>query len=184
MDTVADVPGPATSGFTSAPSGAVLARVVVGVDEENGQSLLGFALRLGLTVEQADDAVQEVLLRLFRTLTSGVVVDDPKGWSFRTIYRIAMDEHRLRRRLNGLRDRLGWAEAEPPRPDDVGRISLWSDVDRLPARQRQVLYLRYKADLTFDEIATTMGITAGGARAVANKALASLRNRMPAEDRP
>ena len=161
-----------------------MARVVIGLDEENGQSLLGFGRRLGLTVEQADDAVQEVLLRLFRTLTSGVVVDDPKGWAFRTMYRIAMDEHRLRRRLNGLRERLGWAEGQRARPDDLGRISLWSTVDGLPARQRQVLYLRYKADLTFDEIAATMGITAGGARAVANKALTSLRNRIPPEDRP
>ena len=57
-------------------------------------------------------------------------------------------------------------------------------MDGLPARQRQVLYLRYKADLTFDEIAATMGITAGGARAVANKALTSLRSRIPLEDRP
>ena len=175
---------PTANGYAAAPSGPAMARVVVGVDEENGQSLLGFARRLGLTVEQADDAVQEVLLRLFRTLTSGVVVDDPKGWSFRTMYRIAMDEHRLRRRVNGLRERLGWVEGQRSGQDDVARISLWSDVDRLPARQRQVLYLRFKADLTFEEIASTMGITAGGARAVANKALISLRRRMPAEDRP
>ncbi len=160
-----------------------MARVVIRVDEEHGQSLVGFACRMGLTADQADDAVQEVLLRLFRTLMRGVTVDDPKGWSFRTMYRIAMDEHRLRRRLGGLRERLGWAEGQRTRPDDASRISLWSDVDGLPARQRQVLYLRYKADLTFDEIAVTMGITAGGARAVANKALISLRSRIPMEDR-
>ncbi len=159
-----------------------MARLVIRVDEDHGQDLLGFACRMGLSVDQADDAVQEVLLRLFRTLMGGVVIDDPKGWSFRTMYRIAMDEHRLRRRLGGLRERLGWVESQRARPDDVSRISLWSDVDLLPARQRQVLYLRYKADLTFEEIALTMGITAGGARAVANKALISLRSRNPKEN--
>jgi len=183
-DTVGDVPRPAELGDTAAPSGAVPARVVVDVDEAHGASLFGFAYRLGLTSEEADDAVQEVLLRLFRTLSSGVVVDDPKGWSFRTRYRIAMDQHRLRRRVSGLRERLGWVEGQRAHPDDDRRISLWSEVDRLPMRQRQVLYLRFKADLTFDEVASTMGITAGGARAVANKALTSLRTRMRAEDQP
>jgi len=177
------MPGPTAHDYESAPPAAALAGVVVDVDEQYGQSLFGFARRLGLTVEQADDAVQEVLLRLFRALTEGSVVEDPKSWSFRTMYRLAMDEHRLRRRVNGLRERLGWLEGQRATPDATRGISLWSDVDRLPARQRQVLYLRYKADLTYDEVAATMGITAGGARAVANKALASLRSRIDTEDR-
>ena len=93
-----------------------------------------------------------------------------------------MDEHRLRRRLDGLRERLGWTQRLGREEDVAGSISLWSDVDRLPARQRQVVYLRYKADLTFDEIASTMGITAGGARAIVNRAMTSLRTVIDRED--
>ncbi|HEY7970034.1 MAG TPA: sigma-70 family RNA polymerase sigma factor, partial [Candidatus Limnocylindrales bacterium] len=132
---------------------AGLAQVVTDVDERHGQALFGFARRLGLGPDQADDAVQEVLMRLYRALEGGTVIDDARGWSFRTIYRIAMDEHRLRRRLDGLRERLGWTQRLGREEDVAGSISLWSDVDRLPARQRQVVY---KADLTFDEIASTM----------------------------
>jgi RNA polymerase sigma-70 factor (ECF subfamily) len=163
-------------------SATVLAQIVIDVDEHEGQALLGFARRLGLTNEQADDAVQEVLLRLFRTLTSGTAVSDPKAWSYRTVYRIAMDEHRLRRRINGLRERLGLTEERRAQEDIATRMSLWRDVDQLPARQRQIVYLRYKADLPFDDIAAIMGITAGGARAGANKALKSLRVVLDRED--
>jgi RNA polymerase sigma factor (sigma-70 family) len=152
-----------------------IAQVVVSLDERDGQALFGFARRLGLAPDEADDAVQEVLLRLFRALQAGTQVADPRAWSFRALYRIAMDEHRLRRRLGGIRERLARMEDRQRTDDRAVRISLWNDVDRLPARQRQVLYLRYKADLSFADIATVMNITAGGARAVANKALQSLR---------
>ena len=160
-----------------------MARVVIRVDEEHGQSLVGFACRMGLTADQADDAVQEVLLRLFRTLMRGVTVDDPKGWSFRTMYRIAMDEHRLRRRLGGLRERLGWAEGQRARPDDASRISLWSDVDACRRASGRCSTSATRRISRSTRSPSTMGITAGGARAVANKALISLRSRIPMEDR-
>lgn len=161
-----------------------LAQIVIEVDERHGHALFGFALRLGLASDQADDAVQEVLMRLYRTLEAGTAIGDPRGWSFRTIYRIAMDEHRLRRRLEALRDRLGRTQRFSGGDDIARRVSLWSDVDRLPARQRQIVYLRYKADLTFEEIAATMGITAGGARAIVNRAMTSLRAVVEREGEP
>jgi hypothetical protein len=65
---------------------AGLAQVVTDVDERHGQALFGFARRLGLGPDQADDAVQEVLMRLYRALEGGTVIDDARGWSFRTIY--------------------------------------------------------------------------------------------------
>jgi RNA polymerase sigma factor (sigma-70 family) len=60
-------------------------------------------------------------------------------------------------------------------PDPAGRISIWTTVDRLPSRQRQVLYLRYRADLPFEDIGRILGITAGGARRISAKGLDRLR---------
>src|SRR5918992_6099212 len=81
-------------------------RVLEQLQAERGQAMFGFARRLGLTDEQASDAVQETLLRLWRELRRGRPVEDRAAWAFRTIYRIAMDEHRLSRRVAGLRARL------------------------------------------------------------------------------
>jgi DNA-directed RNA polymerase specialized sigma subunit, sigma24 homolog len=60
-------------------------------------------------------------------------------------------------------------------------LSVWAAVDRLPPRQRAVLYLRYRADLSYDRIAAVMGITANGARNDASVATASLRRRLMIE---
>jgi RNA polymerase sigma factor (sigma-70 family) len=168
---------------TREPLGIADPRLLEQLQAERGQALFGFARRLGLTDEQATDAVQETLLRLWRELRAGRPVDDRPAWAFRTIYRIAMDEHRLSRRVAGLRDRLsrsGRTEVVA-RSGEVDRDELlvvWAEVDRLPIRQRHVLYLRYRADLPFDEIGAVLGITAGAARTLAGRALDSLRRRL------
>lgn len=157
-------------------------RLVEELQEQRGQALFGFARRLGLTDEQAADAVQETLLRLWRELHRGRPIDDRAAWAFRTIYRIAMDEHRLRRRLGGLRDRLqregGHPSSRSEATDRDDSMTVWAQVDRLPTRQRHVLYLRYRADLCFDDIAAVLGITPGAARTLASRALERVRREL------
>ncbi|MBA3799463.1 MAG: sigma-70 family RNA polymerase sigma factor [Geodermatophilaceae bacterium] len=157
-------------------------RLVEELQEQSGQALFGFARRLGLTDEQAADAVQETLLRLWRELHRGRPIDDRAAWAFRTIYRIAMDEHRLRRRLGGLRDRLqregGHPSSRSEATDRDDSMTVWAQVDRLPTRQRHVLYLRYRADLCFDDIAAVLGITPGAARTLASRALERVRREL------
>jgi RNA polymerase sigma-70 factor (ECF subfamily) len=148
--------------------------VVERVDLGQGQNLFGLARRAGLDDQAAEDAVQETLVRLWLEVRSGTDVLDPPAWSFRTVYRIAMDQHRVRRRLREIVERLG-RQPPPPAPDMVQQLTIWSLVDRLPLRQRQVIYLRYRADMTFEEIALVMAITPSGARAHSAKAKANLR---------
>jgi hypothetical protein len=81
-------------------------RVVSSLHERRGQDLYGLAIGLGLSHEDASDAVQEGLLRLWRELLAGVDIRDLDAWAFRTTYRLAIDQHRLRRRVAGLLPRL------------------------------------------------------------------------------
>jgi DNA-directed RNA polymerase specialized sigma24 family protein len=103
------------------------------------------------------------------------VIANPRAWAFRSIYRLAMDEHRLDRRLRLLVGRLGARGGGGSRPDLTDRIAVWSEVDRLPERQRQVIYLRYRADLAYEEIGQTLGITSSAARSHATQAVDRLR---------
>jgi RNA polymerase sigma-70 factor (sigma-E family) len=48
----------------------------------------------------------------------------------------------------------------------------------LPQRQREVLVLRYWADLTHADIAQTLGIAEGSAKSAASRGLAALRNQL------
>jgi RNA polymerase sigma-70 factor (ECF subfamily) len=145
------------------------------VDQDHGQGLLGLAIRSGLPHDAAEDAVQEALVRLWREVRRGVEILDPRAWTYRTLYRIAMDEHRVRRRAADIAATLSTRTWKSLDPDIAQRISIWALVDQLPTRQRQVLYLRYKADLSYDQIAAVMGISASAARAHATFATERLR---------
>ena len=154
--------------------------VVLDLERRHGQALFGFVRGLGLSDPQAADAVQEVLLRLWSELQAGRSIEQPKAWAFRAIYRLAMDQHRLQRRIGAIAERLGRSAAAS---DDRGRdaddrVAVWAEVAGLPARQRQVLYLRYRGDLTFEQIGLVMGITASAARSHATQATATLRRRL------
>ena len=46
-----------------------------------------------------------------------------------------------------------------------------------------MLYLRFRADLAFEDIGTTLGITASAARSHCSQALAILRDRLSGEGR-
>jgi RNA polymerase sigma-70 factor, ECF subfamily len=171
--------GPADDGDLARVARATA--IVDELDARHGQELFGLARRSGLSDGAAEDAVQDALLRLWLEVRGGVDIIDPKAWTFRTLYRVAMDQHRVRRRMAELVDRLSLA---PPRVldrDEARRISVWELVDRLPLRQRQVLYLRYKADMTFEQAASVMGITASAARAHATFAGVRLRERLGEE---
>lgn len=148
------------------------------LQDAEAQALFGFVRRLGLSDEQADDAVQEVLARLLTEYGRGILIADPRAWAYRSIYRIAMDHHRLRRRIEAVVTRLGRQPERPMVVEDVDRVAVWSEVDRLPVRQRQVIYLRYRADLPFESIGQVLGITPSAARSHATQALVTLRARL------
>jgi RNA polymerase sigma factor (sigma-70 family) len=143
----------------------------------DAQALFGFVRRLGLSDEQADDAVQEVFTRLLAEHRRGIVIANPRAWAYRSIYRLAMDQHRLRTRLRAVVGALGIRTPRPP-TDETDRIAVWGEVDRLPLRQRQVVYLRHRSDLGYEEIAQALGITASAARSHATQAMATLRTRL------
>jgi RNA polymerase sigma factor (sigma-70 family) len=155
-------------------------QIVEDVNARSGQQLFGFARRLGLRDDEADDAVQEALLRLWRTVHDGTALDSPVAWTYRTTYRLAMDRHRLRRRAQALVERFSPAPAHDSDNSDE-LVAVWSEVDRLPLRQRHVLYLRYRADLTFEVIARVLDIEASSARSAATRGMATLRERLGQE---
>ena len=162
---------------------AVRERTVRVLYRRRAQEMFGFARRLGLADEDASDAVQETMMRLWRELESGAEIRDPDAWAFRALYRLGMDSHRLRRRLAGLSERLLSVGVSRPQLDGdparrVETDAVWQAVDRLPERQRAVLYLRFRSDLPYERIGLALGISAGAARGHASTGLATLRRRL------
>lgn len=153
------------------------AAAIAHLGDRERQALFGFVRRLGLSDEQADDAVQEVFARMLAVQRDGISIANHRAWAYRSIYRLAMDEHRLRARVAALIDRIvAWPARQAT--DVTDRIAVWAEVTRLPPRQQQVIYLRYRADLEYEEIGEVLGVTASAARSHAAQAMARLRARL------
>jgi RNA polymerase sigma-70 factor (ECF subfamily) len=158
------------------------AEVVTELHELHGPRLFDFARHQGLSDQQAADAVQDAMLRLWRELQRGARIDNPVAWIYRTTYRLAMEQHRFRRALARVLPRLAPAHPTYAGPETSDSVAVWSMVDQLPVRQRQVLYLHFASDMTFDHVADVIGISPSAARTHASRALATLRIAMAGED--
>jgi RNA polymerase sigma factor (sigma-70 family) len=157
-------------------------QVVVELLDARGREMWGYARHLGLTPEEADDALQETLLRLWSVLGSGSDVRDATAWAYRTLQRVCVDEHRWQRRVRRVGERLGLTaprSVELPAGDELG---IWSAVERLPERQRLAVYLRYRADLSFNDIGRVLGIQPASARSHVSRGLETLRGLVSMEE--
>ncbi|MFL5646481.1 MAG: RNA polymerase sigma factor, partial [Chloroflexota bacterium] len=77
------------SGADASPVAAD-AVTVTELHDAHGAALYDFARHLGLNDEQAADALQEAMLRLWRELQRGTLIERPPAWLYRTVYRLAM----------------------------------------------------------------------------------------------
>jgi DNA-directed RNA polymerase specialized sigma24 family protein len=125
----------------------------------------------------ADDAFQETFLSALRAYPRLRPDSNLKAWVLTIAHRKAMDVHRARTRhpvpVAEIHDGAG-ASAAPP-PPDPGPGDHWQRVRALPDRQREVLTLRYAADLTHAEIAAALDCSEEAARRAAADGLKTLR---------
>jgi RNA polymerase sigma-70 factor (ECF subfamily) len=159
--------------------------------------LYGFLYRLTSRREEAEDLVQEVFVRVVRTI--GDYRDDGRfeGWLFKIATNLARDRMRRIRRMaetvslvsvpdTHLDRRVGPNSSGPENGGLAERTMAAADeADRLqraiaglPEAQREVILLRHYAGMSFPEIAEMMGTPLGTALARAHRGLANLRECM------
>jgi RNA polymerase sigma factor (sigma-70 family) len=126
----------------------------------------------------ADEAFQETFLSALRAYPRLRADSNLRGWVLTIAHRKALDIHRARGRnpvpVAEIHDRaVDGARASADGPDDN-----WERVRALPPRQREVLTLRYAADLTHAEIAHALGCSEEAARRAAADGLKTLRKEL------
>jgi RNA polymerase sigma-70 factor (ECF subfamily) len=70
------------------------------------------------------------------------------------------------------------AVAADPSEETTLRLALVEALAHLPRRQREAVALRYLADLSIDEVARTLGVSAGTVKQSVHRALRTLRDRV------
>lgn len=125
---------------------------------------------------EAEEVAQEALVRAY--LRWRRVAPYAEAWVARVAANLALDRHRRRARQRR-HDVQVTTAARSHAPDVasglVDRLDLVEGLRRLPRRQREVVALRYLADVSESETARLLGCTTGTVKTHAHRGLAALR---------
>src|SRR5881396_1989105 len=144
--------------------------------------LLQYARRITGDREQARDVVQETFVR-FQSNGALRREDEPATWLFTVCRNAALNVCRKERRIMYLDEELIEArESEQPMPFDQLEQKeaagfLLRIVATLPARQQEVIQLKFQDDLIYQQIAKIMKTTANNVGVLLHTALKTLRQR-------
>lgn len=137
--------------------------------------LVRAAVLFGCREQDAEDAVQDALIRCYGAWGRVSAADDRDAY----VYRVLVNGI-TRGRRRKWRGEVPYEELpEPPPIDDLAATvslsqSIRASLGRLGPEQRQVLVLRYFADLTEAQIATVLRIAPGTVKSRASRAVAAL----------
>ena len=147
-----------------------------------------YVLLMDRRPEDAEDIVQDVFDRAFAAWRDGRgPAGRPLPWLLVIARRLLVDRWRRRRLIAWLplrgRHQLDDVETDTPEPGGADRLAeerefwLWLEAlsNSLPARQRELLFLRYQRDLSDEEIGEVLGLSPSGVRSLAARAIAALR---------
>ena len=175
----------AALGFSSLLSDERLTRRAVGGDDRAfaaifrryHQSLYRFCLSIVGNPEDAQDALQNTMLKVMRALPGEERQIELKPWLYRIAHNESIDLLRRRRETRQLdveQVAPGYGLAEDAATRERLR-RLLADLRELPERQREVLVLREMSGLDFDEIGTALDTSPAVARQTLYEARQSLR---------
>jgi RNA polymerase sigma-70 factor (sigma-E family) len=138
-------------------------------------SLYGHAYRVAYRLlgsrDEAADAAQEACARAYARWSRVSRHASPDAWVSRVASNLALDVFRRRsvaqRKSRGLRDDVAALDGE--------RVDLHRALDVLPKRQREVVMLRYVADMSEAAVAAALRCSVGNVKSNASRGLATLR---------
>jgi len=139
-----------------------------------------YALRLTRNAAAAQDLVQETLLRGWRSRGKLRSAEAARVWLLRIATNLHRDQCRMARQIEPI-----VAEPVDRAPPLVGKLDRQECVERalaaldeLPPRQRQVMHLITIEQLSHDEAAEVIGITAEALKSSLSQARRQMRERL------
>ena len=134
--------------------------------------------RLG-DVHEAEELVQEALLRAYKNRAELLTEDDVAAWTTVVVGRLVIDRLRVRGRSVNVAEvpegtRVGRDTADVVVARDEARMAL-DALDSMPARQAAVLWAREVEGQAYDEIGRRFGMTEPAVRSILTRARKALR---------
>lgn len=148
--------------------------------------LYGYLRSLRISVDKAEDVIQEVFLRLADHLAKGEEETNLRSWTFQVAHNLAMDIHRNAQRHKLYREVDGGTEMELAdsgsnpeqqylQKEELKRVEV--AMENLTEKQRSGLLLRAQG-LKYGEIASVLGVSEQRAIVLVKRALLRLSGGM------
>jgi len=161
-------------------SGPDLQERVTRLFQETREDVYRYLLTLGLHPPQAQEAAQEVFLRLYAALKKGETIENPRGWIFRVAHNFGLKVRGAQVSEEafdpGLESRLR-AVGGNPEQDLLERermLRFHHAVEGLSEQQRRCLFLRMEG-LRYPEIGAALGISASAVGEFLRRAVGRLK---------
>ncbi len=158
-----------------------------------GSSLLGYFYRNTGKISDAEDLVQDVFMRVVKSLNRYDEREKFHLWLFRIAHNLLIDywrKHKIKLESE-IGDELG-VFGRNIANDDIDPVTALSNketydklqkaLDELPASQKEVLLLRYFSGLSFEEISEISGTPIGTSLARAHRGLERLKTMLKNAD--
>jgi len=166
--------------FRQPQSGPELQEQVAQLYIETREDVYRYLLTLGVHPPKAQEAVQEVFLRLYTSLKKGEKIESLRGWIFRVAHNYGL---KVRARQSteerfdpafetSLASPAATAERDLLDREKMSRLN--SAVEGLSEQQKRVLFLRMEG-LRYPEIAAALGISASAVGEFLRRALLRLK---------
>jgi RNA polymerase sigma-70 factor (ECF subfamily) len=123
----------------------------------------------------ADDLVQDTLERAWAKLHLYRRGTDLRAWLFTVMHNVHVNKVRATRATDTLDDEMPELALRPPQGDALVVRDLDRAIALLPAEQRAVLLLVTLEDMSYDEVARTLGIPIGTVMSRLSRAREKLR---------
>ena len=148
--------------------------------EEARDDVYRYLLTLGLSPPEAQEAAQEVFLRLYATLKKGELIRNRRAWIFRVAHNFGL---KIRAQQKGeepfdanLEARLAGSAADPEQSllERERTLQFHNAIEALSEQQRRCLYLRLEG-LRYPEIGSALGISASAVGEFLRRAIVRLK---------
>lgn len=152
-------------------------RALAAIYERYHQDLYRFCLAITRDPQDAQDALQNTMVKMLRALPGETRRIQLKPWLYRIAHNEAVEVLRRRRDSAELDPELAALAGGPSESAETRQRlrELFDDLGQLPQRQRSALVMRELADLDFDQIGTALDTSGTGARQAVYEARVSLR---------
>ncbi len=142
----------------------------------HARTLLAVARAVTGSTADAEDAVQQTFVDLYRARVRFAAGIDPRAYAIRALHRNAVRARERSRRMETLHEHGEPVDRDRRSPDGDERLA--HELQALTPEHREVIALKLDGDLTFVEIGVTLGIPPDTAASRYRRALEKLRERM------